>query len=111
MRKQDRISDSPSRRSFLARLAGAAALPAALDVLVGATPVLAAPAQTEPSESAEVEAYTAIVTARFGHYLQSADMTVIHRDLEQSRRMAVQLQKFPLHNGDAPDCLFHPDGA
>lgn len=111
MRKRNQIPAYPSRRSFLVGLAGAAALPAALGALAEAPSVLAAGAQAGPSESASVEALMAIVKARFGTYLQSTDMPAIHRGLEQIRMMAVELQKFPLHNGDAPDCLFHPDGA
>jgi hypothetical protein len=58
-----------------------------------------------------VDALLAIVTAQFGSYLQNADTPAIRRGLERISKNSAELQKITMHNGDAPDCLFHPDGA
>jgi hypothetical protein len=106
------IPDFPSRRAFLVGLTAATALPAVPEAFA-ATPAPAPPqvSQSGSSDGAQVDALLAILTARFGSYLQSADMPAIRRSLERIRRSAAELQKIPMHNGDAPDCLFHPDGA
>jgi hypothetical protein len=105
------ITDSPSRRAFLVGLTAVTALPAVPEAL-GATPAPAPPQvpQSSSSDAAQVDALLTILTARFGSYLQSADMPAIRVGLERLRRNAAELHKIPMHNGDAPDSLFHPDG-
>ena len=104
-------SGSPSRRAFLAGLTATAAIPVA-PAAFGQTPasLLAADTQAVPAEPNKVDSQLAIVTAQFGAYLQSADISVIRRGLERINQNVAELQKRQMHNGDAPDCLFYPDG-
>jgi hypothetical protein len=109
MAKKKNVTDPPSRRAFLLGLTAASALPALSDALA-ATPATAAEPQAQASNSTEVDALMAIVTSRYGSYLQSAELPVVRHGLERLQRNAAELLKVPIHNGDAPDCLFHPDG-
>ncbi len=99
-----------SRRSFLFGLAAATAVPE-LPALSGATmlPANAAGQQTQ-THSVEVDAFTEVVRMRYGKYLQSADWSILQRGLDRLPRTATEVLKVNIHNSDAPDCLFQPDG-
>jgi hypothetical protein len=111
MAKKKNVIDPPTRRAFLLGLTAVSALPAFSDALAATpAPAAAAESQAHASNSTEVDALMAIVTSRYGSYLQSAELTMVGRGLERLQRNAAELLKVPIHNGDAPDCLFHPDG-
>ena len=111
MAKKKNVTDPPSRRAFLLGLTAVSALPT-LSSASAATlaPATAAEPQTQASNSTEVDALMAIVTSRYGSYLQSGELPMVRRGLERLQRNAAELLKVPIHNADAPDCLFHPDG-
>lgn len=92
-----------SRRSFLFGLAAAAAVPA--------LPVNVAGQQTEAAPSAEADALMQTVRLRYGKYLEDGDTPLIERGIERVLRSTQEVLKVNIHNGDAPDCVFHPDGA
>lgn len=111
MAKRKNVTDPTSRRTFLLGLTAVSALPT-LSEAFAATPVpaIADESQAKVSDSVEVDALMAIVTYRYGSYLQSAELPAVRHGLERLRRNSAELLKVPIHNGDAPDCLFHPDG-
>jgi hypothetical protein len=111
MAKKKNVTDLPSRRAFLLGLTAVSALPAFSDAsAVTPAPAKAAESQFQASTSTEVDALMAIVTSRYGSYLQSEELPMVRRGLERLQRNATELLKVQIHNGDAPDCLFHPDG-
>jgi hypothetical protein len=111
MAKKKNVVDPPSRRAFLLGLTAVSALPALSEASAATpAPATAAEPQAQASNSTEVDALMAIVTFRYGSYLQSAELPMVRRGLERLQRNAAELLKVPIHNGDAPDCLFHPDG-
>ncbi len=91
-----------SRRSFLFGLAAATAVPA--------LPVNVAGQQTQASPSTEADALMEIVRLRYSKYLEDGDSPVIERGIERVLRSTQEVLKVKIHNGDAPDCVFHPDG-
>lgn len=110
MAKQTNSPHPRSRRSFLFGVAVAAAVPG-LPSIVGAS--MASPpaaGQQTQTHSAEVDVLTEMVRARYGKYLQSADWSIVQRGLDRLPRTAAEVLKVNIHNSDAPDCLFEPDG-
>lgn len=73
-------------------------------------PASGADEQVQATDATEIDAQMRIVQARYGSYLQDSEMPLIRRGLERNRRSAEEILKVSIHNGDAPDCLFHPDG-
>jgi hypothetical protein len=110
MAKKKNVTDPPSRRAFLLGLTAVSALPAFSDALAATPGATAAEPQAQASNSTEVDALMAIVTSRYGSNLQGAELPMVRRGLERLQRNAAELLKVSIHNGDAPDCLFHPDG-
>jgi hypothetical protein len=113
MKTEDMFVDSASRRSFLLGLAAAAALPALPAVSPAQAPEPAAAASAPAPESPgspEIASLMAIVNLRYGSYLKSDEIAVVQRALERQRTAILALRKVPIHNWDAPDCLFIPDG-
>ena len=100
-----------SRPFFLFGLAAATAAPE-LPAAQGTTlaPAVAVAQQAKDSHSDEVDALTEIVRLRYGKYLQSDDMPILQRGLKRLSATREEVLKVPIHNGDAPDCLFQPDG-
>jgi hypothetical protein len=112
VRKQTNSPNPRSRRSFVFGLAAAAAAAPELAGVLGAAlaPANAAGQQTQTSHSPENDALTELVRLRYGNYLQSADMPILERGLDRLSRSAKEVLKVKIDNGDAPDCLFQPDG-
>ena len=110
MEKQDSLFVSATRRSFLLGLAAAAALPALPEALPAQGPAPRASPALGPVDSAEIDSLMAIVTLRYGSYIGSEELPLVRRALERQHTGIVALRKVPIHNWDAPDCLFIPDG-
>jgi hypothetical protein len=115
MAKRDSPLDPPSRRVFLLGLTAATGLsvvPEAFAATPDPVTAEAAPIQAAAAGKAgsEVDAVMALLTARYDSYLQAADLTAIRHGVERVHRNVNELLKVPIHNGDAPDSLFIPDG-
>lgn len=109
--KEQALSNLPNRRSFLLAMSAAGLLPVLPEASAQSTG--AVPSRTQNSESAdpaEIDALVAMVTLRYGGYLQPSDMANLRRGMQRIRRSAAELLKVPIDNGDGPDCLFRPDG-
>ena len=108
MSKENDWTNSVSRRSFLSGLAASAipAVPITSNALVPPTSEQALSAPVKSVENTLLD----LALLRFGSYLQSDEVAQVKKGLMRIGRMRAELQKFPIHNGDAPDCLFHADG-
>jgi hypothetical protein len=108
--EKEELAGSPSRRGFLLGLAAAAAVPA-LTTATAQVPA-AAPAHPEApaADAVEVDLQMSWVTMKYGAYLKPEEMPLVRRSLERQNASIAQLMKVPIHNDDAPDCLFIPDG-
>jgi hypothetical protein len=109
MKSEDILIDSATRRSFLVGLAAAAALPALPAASLAQAPAVAGPAPGTP-EASEIDALMAIVTLRYGSYINSEELPLVRRSIERQYASVATLRKTPIHNDDAPDILFIPDG-
>lgn len=58
--------------------------------------------------SAEVDARTALVVARFGKHLDDEARKTIRKEIEDLVRRSQTLRDFPLENGDGPFPVFTP---
>jgi hypothetical protein len=111
MNKEEDLAGNPTRRGFLLGLAAAAAVPA-FSTASAQTPAAGDAPNREPNtaDSAEIDSLMAIVTLKYGAYLKPEELPLVRRSLERQHASVVQLMKVPIHNDDAPDCLFSPDG-
>jgi len=109
MKRPNEWMNSINRRSFLIGLTGAA-LPAVPAVSSAVSRVEINAAEQSVTAKSEQDALFDIMMIRFGSYLKSDETAMVRRGLERIGRMSAELHKVRLHNGEAPDCLFHPDG-
>ena len=100
--------ESADRRTFLRGLAAAPLLPAALGT-ASVTELSDAQTAAAPN-TAQVDALTEVVRARFGHYLAEGDIEEIKKGIERNIRYADALAKVKLTNADEPDFTFFADG-
>jgi hypothetical protein len=112
MKSEDVVVDSATRRNFLLGLAAAAALPVLSEASSAQAPMPAASASADAagSDSTEIDALMAIVTLRYGSYISSEELPLVRRSIERQHASILALRAIPIHNDDAPDCLFIPDG-
>ena len=64
------------------------------------------PASAPPKPSPLVEAYVAVVRARFGEHVAPEEFVRIRQDIEGNVRAAERLAAFKLQNADEPDFVF-----
>jgi hypothetical protein len=117
MRKHLEGEGPGSRRSFLRNLGAAAGMPIVgvpmMSALAEAAPAAAqATTASHPTTAAsgEVAVLMELVRLRYGQYLDESSLPLVERGLGRLRRSADEILKVKISNGDAPDCLFDPDG-
>lgn len=111
MKKTDRTS----RRAFAKSLAAIAAVPLVADVSSSATPVAPAapvapplPQGTRPP-SALAQALTDAAKARYGKFIDPADLPKLAQDLDGTLAAAERVGRVKLANGDEPAFTFTAD--
>ncbi|HET8649817.1 MAG TPA: hypothetical protein VFL95_07240 [Gemmatimonadales bacterium] len=97
-----------TRRGFAGTLAAAALAPL-IRLPIHGDPAPARNAAPQPPDpSAEAQAFTEALKARYGDQLGADDLKVIADQVQSGLHRAARLQSVELGNGDEPDFVFAP---